>query len=59
MQWWADWLDEKVELSTLTTIEEHKALQSSAKLCVHQFCLMLNCYKQLVKRILANTYFIH
>ncbi|GCG45944.1 hypothetical protein BvCmsH13A_02223 [Escherichia coli] len=40
MQWWADWIDEKVELSTLTTIEEHKALQSSAKLSVSQFCLM-------------------
>ncbi|SQM68886.1 Uncharacterised protein [Escherichia coli] len=34
MQWWADWIDEKVERSTLTIIEEHKALQSSAKLCV-------------------------
>lgn len=40
MQWWADWIDEKVELSTLTTIEEYKALQSSAKLSVSQFCLM-------------------
>ncbi len=37
MQWWADWLDEKVECSTLTTIKEHKALQSSAMLCVYLF----------------------
>ncbi len=42
MQWWADWLDEKVECSTLTTIEDHKALQSSAKLCVSQFCFIGN-----------------